>query len=97
MSISASCKAKSSLILASDEACRVSGYEATSTLLRVQPRFSYEAKDKEPISTKSEAPLPAEATLSCEVRVEAPLVLTVKLFRFKTEHCSIVVKHQVLT
>ena len=66
-SSSASCEAKSSLISASDELCKVSGYEATSALLRAQPRFSCKAKRKAPISAKSEA----EATLNCEARVEA--------------------------
>ena len=66
----ASCEAKSSLISASDESCKVSGHEATSALLKAQPHFSHKAKGKVPVSAKREAALLAEATLSCKARVE---------------------------
>ena len=38
-------------------------------MLKAQPLFSRKAKDKAPISAKNEAPLAAEATLSCEAKV----------------------------
>jgi len=88
-SSSASCEAKSSLISASDEFCKVSVYEATSALLRAQPRFSREAKRKAPISAKSEASPSAEVTLSYEARVEAPFDANSEV----TEQYSMVLKH----
>ena len=93
----ASYEAKSSLISVSDKACRVSGYKATSAQLGAQPRFSAKLRVKHPSVLKAKLRSQLKKLLAARLELKHLVVLIVKLLHFITEHCSTVLKHQVLT